>query len=92
MAQVIKTDGTVINVEPRNGSDFQLDELQKIVGGYIEVVWLLGDKIMVVNEEGKCDGLSINEKATELFQRQSKYFSLDVIVGDVLVCKTSQVK
>ena len=49
MAQIIKATGEQIEVEPRNGTDFQLDELQKIVGGFIEVVWLRGDKLMVVN-------------------------------------------
>ena len=92
MAQIIKTTGETINVEPKNGTDFTWQELHDIVNGYIEIVPLLGGKIMVVNEEGKVHGLQINEKATGLFQQQCKYFSLDVIVGDVLVCKTSQVK
>ena len=38
MAKIIKTDGTIVEVTPQNGTDFQLEELQKIVGGYIEVL------------------------------------------------------
>lgn len=37
MAKIIKTDGTIVEVTPQNGTDFQLEELQKIVGGYIDV-------------------------------------------------------
>ena len=40
MAKIIKTDGTIVEVTPQNGADFQLEELQKIVGGYIEVLSL----------------------------------------------------
>ncbi len=40
MAKIIKTDGTIVEVTPQNGTDFQLEELQKIVGGYIEVLRL----------------------------------------------------
>lgn len=53
MAKIIKTDGTIVEVTPQNGTDFQLEELQKIVGGYIEVLRLTDNEIMVANEEGK---------------------------------------
>ena len=92
MAQIIKVNGNIVEIEPKNGKDFKLDELQKIVGGYIEIVYLLGGKIMVVDEEGKLKGYPMNPKATEVFQNSCKYFSLDVIVGDVLVCERRQVK
>ena len=55
------------------------------MGGYIEVLTLNGNEIMVVNEEGKINNLPLNLQATELF-------GLDVIVGDVLVCKDSEEK
>lgn len=38
MAYLIKTDGTIEAVEPRNGKDFQLDEMQAMMGGYIDIV------------------------------------------------------
>lgn len=37
-----------------------LENLQKTVGGYIEVVWLASDLILIVNEEGKLLGLPDN--------------------------------
>lgn len=83
MAQIIKTTGEIIETEPKNGIDFQLDELQAVVGGFIEIVHLSNGKIMVVNEEGKLDGLPVNNKASELYP--------DIIVGDVLVCDLKQI-
>ena len=37
MTEIIKTDGTRQPVQPANGSDFTLEEMQAIVGGYIEL-------------------------------------------------------
>ncbi len=75
----------MVEIQPRNGRYFKLRELQKIVGGYIEILTLNGNEIMVVNEEGKIHDLPLNLQATELF-------GLDVIVGDVLVCNDNEVK
>lgn len=88
-AKIYKADGTIIDVVPENGTDFQLDELQKIVGGYIEIVSLLDNEIMVVNEEGKLTDLPINENATEIYNEVDGFY--DYIVGDVLVCDNSMV-
>lgn len=49
MTEIIKTDGTRQPVQPANGSDFTLEEMQAIVGGYIELVELDGNTTMVVN-------------------------------------------
>ena len=89
-AKIYKADGTIIdNIVPENGTDFQLGELQKIVGGYIEIVSLLDNEIMVINEEGKLIDLPINEKATELYNEVDGFY--DYIVGDVLVCDNNMV-
>lgn len=90
MAQIIKTDGEIVEVEPNNGKDFKLRELQKIVDGYIEIVWLPNDKIMVVNEDGKLRGLETNVKATRIYYNAFGY--KDIIVGDVLLCDSNQVE
>lgn len=73
---------------PANGEKFELEQLQKIVGGYIEVVLLTinpdGKKVyMIVNEEGELNGLPLNPIATAMFQECRK--TDDVIVGDVLI-------
>lgn len=85
MAKVIKADGHTYETRPKNGKDFQLEELRDIVGGYIEIVHLPDEKIMVVNEEGKLYHLPVNIQATHLY-------GYEVIVGDVLVCDKNQVK
>lgn len=43
MARIIKTNGEIIPVEPKNGTDFQLEEMQEIVGGYIQLFYLMND-------------------------------------------------
>lgn len=88
---IYKTDGDVQNSSPRNGTDYQLDELQEIVGGYIEVVYLADGRIMVLNEEGKLRGLAYNQRATALFRKQTGITD-DFIAGDVLICKEEQLK
>lgn len=88
MAKWIKTNGETIEVNPKNGTDYSLEELQGFVGGYIEIIEInIGfakGKLMVVNEEGKIDGLPLNTMAT-LIAGQA-------IVGNVLVCKPGEVK
>jgi hypothetical protein len=66
----------------------QVKELKEIVGGYIEVV-NLGDDYMVVNEEGKLIGLPFNLNATRVYQISTKIG--EHIVGDVLVCPKNQI-
>lgn len=88
-AHVIMTDGIALKTEPKNGTDFSLEEMQKIVGGYIEILRLGSELIMVVNEEGKLNGLGFNAKAT-ILARAAGYD--DYIVGDVLVCPSDMVK
>lgn len=89
MAKIIFTDGREKEVFPKNGTDFQLEEMQGIVGGYIEVLTLNGAELMIVNEEGKLDGLAENDAATRIV-RANGYD--DFIVGNVLICKRAQVK
>lgn len=88
-ATVLKIDGTSVDVVPRNKKDFQLDELQGIVGGFIEILYLSKTQIMVVNEEGKLDDLPYNHLATLACHMAG---IRDVIVGNVLVCDTKMVK
>jgi len=96
MAKIIKTTGEEIEIEPKNGKDFDLAEMQEIVGGYIEIVFLGINKetkkpmILVVNEEGKLNKLPFNMKATQLYHNCVGPY--DVIVGNVLYCEHKQVK
>jgi hypothetical protein len=82
----------VIEVTPKNGKDFKWEELHEFVDGYIEIV-PLGDSdlVIVVNEEGKLNGLPINNKATEVW-RIHWPTSSDFIVGNALICKRTMIK
>ena len=70
---VIKEPGKCATVEPL----FQntLKEFQRVVGGFIEVVPLVSDIVMICNEEGKLIGLPFNV-----------LIGSDCIVGSVVVC------
>lgn len=86
-AQLIKASGEVIPVEPENGTDFKLEELNRFVEGYIEVIHPphQDGKIMIINEEGKLKGLPYNAAATAIWTH-------DDIVGNALLCDDDQVK
>lgn len=90
MAKIIKANGEQVEVAPKNGKDFKLEELKAIVNGWVEVVWLPNDEIMVINEEGKLLGLPMNLTATGIYYDAFGY--PDSIVGDVLLCKSNQVE
>ena len=77
----IKANGTIEEV--LISEDNRLDQLQKAVGGYIELVYLQGNKIMVVNEEGLIERLPYNHKASKLAGKD--------IVGDVIVCNVNEI-
>lgn len=91
MAKLYKTTGEIIEVEPKNGSDFSLEELQSFVGGSIEVVPLTDGEYMVVNEEGKLRNLPYNSTATKVYNDALDWEG-DWIVGDALVCRETQIK
>ena len=76
---------------PENGTDYCLKELQDIVGGYIEIIYLCDEMIMVINDEGKftCEP---NPKATVLARMCGAILPRDYIAGDVLVCRNELVK
>ncbi len=68
MATIIYPDGTQIEIQPRNGHDFQLDELHAIVDGHIEIIPTRDGRIMVGNDDSKLLGLPRSEAATALAQ------------------------
>ena len=86
-AIVIKPNEKNVEVIERD-TPFELEELQKLVGGYIEVLPDIIDlrninghetgnvgvwKLMVVNEEGLILGLPYNEQATNLLTHFNPY-------------------
>lgn len=95
MALLIKCEDNVTSyelVKPK-GKTYSLEELQKFVGGYIEIVRLAYGKLcMVVNEEGKTNHLPINPIATRLFNVLTWSSPYDYIVGNVLICGSDEIE
>jgi len=79
-----QTDGRTKEVRPSNGVYWTLEEKQKLVGGYIEIVSTVDGRFMVINELGKLNGLDLNIPASRLYIHGRR----DVIVGDALVVDT----
>lgn len=74
---LISANGGERVVMPANGTDFKLREVQKMIGGYVEVVYLRDGRIMLVDEEGLLKGLPLNRAASRMAGRP--------IVGEALV-------
>ena len=90
MAKFIKTDGTIKEVIPKDRKEFSLKELQKFVGGLIQMVSLPSGKEIIVNDEGKLIGLPKNEEATKIWKEEypiKKYpdNNDELVVGDILL-------
>lgn len=88
MARLIKTNGEITTVTPQNGEYFTLKELQTLVGGIIQTVWIDDDHVMVTYEESKVFNQPINQKATEM--AKDALFPWDCINGDALVCDAEE--
>lgn len=64
-------------IHPDNGNKFTLDEVQKVVGGYVQVIRLAHNMKLLVNEDGLMKGLPLNILASQMANRK--------IVGDVIL-------
>jgi len=93
-AKLFKVSGEIEEVEPKNKRDFKIDELQGFVEGYIEIVHLPNNRLMVVNEEGALNGLPMNIKATSEAYTIGvlHHFVGGIVFGNALICDSSQVK
>ena len=70
------------------GPHWTLEELQGLVGGYIEVVRTVDHRWMVINELGKVlePMLPLNKQATRVYQ----YGRVDPIVGPAVIVDTKE--
>lgn len=85
MGRIIYPDGRQETAKPANGKSFTLEEMQKIVGGIIQMIGLPSGEEMVLHEEGKELRLPKNPAATVL-GRAAGIADSDFIVGTVLIC------
>lgn len=84
-AKAIYTNGEVKDIEPANGTDFQLHELKTVINGYCEIVCAADRKHYIVcDEEGLLKNLKPNIIASSLAGQ--------LIVGDVIYCDISQIQ
>jgi hypothetical protein len=84
MATLLRSDGTMEVLQPPNGINWSLTELQTLVGGDIEVVSTLDNKYLILDDHGKLKRKPLNIAATRIY----KYGRRDVIVGDAVVIDT----
>lgn len=84
MAKVIKADGTTIVVEPKNGTDFELHEMYELIGCDIIEFVRVGEKWLVVDEEGIMNRKPLNSEASKMAGM--------TILGDALLCNINQIK
>ncbi len=87
--KIYRASGSIENASPKDGQQFSLEELQKIVDGYIELVRLSDGRVMVCNEDGKSRNLPMNQNATTVMRSDRP--TTDYLVGDVLVCPSDMV-
>ena len=87
-ALLYKSDFSVEEIKPAKGRYFKLEEMQKYVGGLIEIIPLDGagleGKLLVVNEEGKLINLPFNFLATVEWVKY--YGDTDFVSGDAIIC------
>ena len=89
MAIIIKTNDETEHTEPSNGSVFSLEELQKAVGGYIQIVQITtgehSGELMIVDEEGKLkEDAQVNKEASNIVGMQ--------IVGQVIIIDKDEIQ
>ena len=89
-AKIIYPDKESEDYTPKNGRTFELEEMQKIVGGLIEIVHLNDGRLMIVNEEGLLQGLPVNIEATNILRRD--HSTTQFIVGNAIVCDGDMVE
>lgn len=89
-AHIYYHNGDFQETQPKNGSTFELEEMQDIVGGYIEIIRLNDGRVIVVNEEGLQQGLPVNIEATNILRRD--HSTTQYIVGNAIVCDADMVE
>lgn len=91
MAKFIKASGEKIDITPCNKKMFELEEAQALVGGYIQIIHVGNDRVMVFDEEGKLKRKPVNQVATMIAKMHRAIFPTDFIVGDVIYCKNEEI-
>ena len=93
-AKLLKASGEVVEIEPKNGTDFKLDELYKHLNcSLVEIINLNQDDIMIVDDEGKLTSNNVvNVNATKLAQENQAIIFWDYIAGNAIVCNRKMIR
>lgn len=92
---ILKTDGTKIEITPKNGRDFKCEEIHQHLkteanpDPCFTMVRLTGRMLMLAEDNGYALGLNYNKEATALYKSSG---GIDPIVGQVMICPVSMVK
>lgn len=90
-AWLLRTDGSKRRVEPMNGTDFTLEEVQRLLDvDMVEKKDCPENMIMLMDEEGKQAQSVVNYQATLIVV--DLLLPGDCIVGDVLYCENGMFK
>lgn len=91
MAICIKPNREIIeNINPKNGTDFTLEEVYKYVGSPVQLLDISENEYALINEEGKIRDMEYNSLATELLD--GILLPGDYIVGNMMIVDKSQFK
>ena len=88
-AKIIYTDKGAEDYTPKNGTTFELEEMQKIIGGYVEPIRLNDGRMIIVDEDGKSKDKAVNIPATNILRRD--HYTTDYIVGTAIVCDADMI-
>jgi len=83
-SQLFKIDGTVLNIKPKNGIKFTLEELKTFVNGNIEMYPFNDEYIFILNEEGLIKKMRVNITL--------KLLTGKTFFGDVILCLQSEIE
>ena len=89
-AKIIYTDKEAEDYTPKNGRTFELEEMQEIVGGYVEPIRLNDGRMIIVDEDGKSKDKAVNIPATNILRRD--HYTTDYIVGTAIVCDADMIE
>lgn len=89
---LLKADGGSQQLEPRNGTDFTVEELEALVGGKnLQIAKVARDKGYLISnwKTEKSDG-NFNDEATLIYCMSHGF--MDTIYGDAVLCPTEMFK
>lgn len=84
-ASMILPNGEVDSISLPEDEEARLRQLQEMVGGYIEVVALPGERHIVINENGKDGPHMINHTATAIAHEAEAIMPTDYIAGVAVI-------